>query len=73
MTTEQILDAIVKLPAGEKKKLFARLGSIDERLNDDDKKWEQARRDMAGMSGALDLGEQLIPVVDRDAIYKERF
>jgi len=73
MTTEQILDAIVKLPVGEKKRLIAQLSCIDDSLSDDDKKWEMARREMASLSGALDLGEQLIPFVDREVIYQERF
>ena len=69
MTADQILEMIRRLPADEKRRIRREL---DVEVSDDDD-WETARIEVLKLAGCMDLGEQLVPVLDRETIYEERF
>ncbi len=71
MTAEQALEIVRKLPEHELQRFFARLNELT-KVSDDEDKWNLARRKMAELSGALDLGEQLAPAPDRETLYEDR-
>lgn len=72
MTTEQIESAIQNLPDRERQRLLARMSVLSSGTVGDEK-WNRARREISRLSGALNLGEQLVSDLDRETVYEDRF
>ena len=68
MTTDQIVEAIKRLPHGELKQLKDRLGQLlEEKGSTPVKRGERIR----ALAGRFDLGECLQPDWDREMLYED--